>query len=139
MMIGNILFNVLFGLIGFVLTFLVTIGNNLLMTSLIRGVLGFSVWFVLAFVLRWVLGFIFKESPSPQDLQLSVDGNNETLGTTLDVVTPNEDEELKNLLKPQAGQESGSELGFKPLQPPKLVTLKDPEELAKAVRHLKEE
>ncbi|MCL6603066.1 MAG: hypothetical protein K6T94_09350 [Paenibacillus sp.] len=139
MMIGNILFNVLFGLIGFVLTFLVTVGNNLLMTSLIRGVLGFSVWFVLAFVLRWVLGFIFKESPSPQNLQLSVDGNNETLGSTLDVVTPNEDEELKNLLKPQAGQESGSELGFKPLQPPKLVTLKDPEELAKAVRHLKEE
>ncbi|MDQ0193466.1 hypothetical protein [Paenibacillus wynnii] len=139
MMIGNILLNVLFGLIGFVLTFLVTLGNNLLMTSLIRGFFGFILWFMLAFVLRWVLGFIFKESLDPNDSQSSLEENSEALGSTLDISTPDEDEELKNLLKPQPGQGSGSELGFKPLQPPKLVSLKDPEELAKAVRHLKEE
>ena len=141
MMIGNVIFNVLFGLIGFILTFLVTVGNNLLLTSLIRGFFGFVLWFVLAFVLRWVLGFIFKDSVNPNDLQSSTDiVHDESIGNTLDIRTPDEDEELKNLLKPQPpGQATGSELGFKPLEPPKLVTLKDPEELAKAVRHLKEE
>ncbi|WP_410510844.1 hypothetical protein PaeBR_11945 [Paenibacillus sp. BR2-3] len=130
MMIGNILINVLFGLIGFVLTFLVTFGHNLLLTSLVRGFFGFILWFMLAFVLRWVLGFILRSS-------MEVDS--EGLGATLDIMTPDEDEELKNLLKPKPGQGNGSDPGFKPLQPPKLVSTKDPEELAKAVRHLKEE
>ena len=139
MMIGNILINVLFGLIGFVLTFLVTFGHNLLLTSLMRGFFGFILWFMLAFVLRWVLGFIFQQSSDPNGLSSSTEVDSEGLGATLDIMTPDEDEELKNLLKPKPGQGSGSDPGFKPLQPPKLVSTKDPEELAKAVRHLKEE
>ena len=139
MMIGNILFNLWFGLLGFVLTFFVSYGNNVLLTSLMRGFFGFVLWFVLAFILRWVLGLIFKDSPDYNNLQSSIEDNSETLGSTLDLMTPDEDEELKNLLKQQPDQSSGSELGFRPLQPPKLVSLKDPEELAKAVRHLKEE
>jgi len=138
-MIGNFLINLIFGLIGFVLTFLVSFGNNLWTTSLIRGFLGFILWFMLAFVLRWVLGTIFQQSPIPEEEQSSGDEGETALGNTLDMVTPDEDEELKNLLKPKPGQGSGSELGFKPLQPPKFVSTKDPEELAKAVRHLKEE
>jgi hypothetical protein len=39
--------------------------------------------------------------------------------------------------KPEEGGEGVG--GFTPLQPPKLVSMKDPEELAKAVRHLKED
>lgn len=134
-MIGNLLINLLFGLTGFILTFLVSYGNNLLVTSLMRGLLGFVVWFMLAFFLRWVLGSIVKQS-SPQE---ELDINDEELGAKLDISAPSEDEELLNLLKQKPGQDGQGSEGFTPLSPPKLVSLKDPEELAKAVRHLKEE
>lgn len=138
MMNGKFLLSLCFGLIGFMVTFLVNHGNNLLMTSLTRGFFGFIIWFVLAFAVSWVLGFIFQELPDPNSDPLSSEDNSDTLGSTLNVVTPEEDEELKNLLK-QKPDQSSSELGFKPLQPPKLVSTLDSEELAKAVRHLKEE
>lgn len=138
-MIGNILINLIFGLIGFAFTFFINYGNNLLLTSFIRGILGFIIWFVLAFLLRWVLGSIVQQNLPPIASDSSNEGDNEELGSQLDISTPNEDEELINLLKPKPGQGSGKSEGFTPLQPPKLVSLKDPEELAKAVRHLKEE
>ncbi|MFP4973890.1 hypothetical protein ACE6ED_00685 [Paenibacillus sp. CN-4] len=140
MMIGNLFFNIVFGLIGFVLTFLVTMGNNLLMTSLIRGIFGFILWFLLAFILRWVLGFIVKQSAPPEPDFTLQEESEAGLGEQLDLTTPDEDEELNNLLKPKPDPASqSSDPGFTPLQPPKLVSMKDPEELAKAVRHLKEE
>lgn len=137
-MSGNILLNVLFGVIGFVFTFLINQGHNLLGTSLIRGFLGFVIWFVLAFFFRWVLGTIIKQS-NASDINENDSEGNEALGANFDLRTPDEDVELINLLKPKTGEGNGSSEGFTPLQPPKLVSLKDPEELAKAVRHLKEE
>lgn len=138
-MIGSILINLLFGLVGFALTFFITYSNNLLGTSLLRGLTGFIVWFLLAFLLRWVLGFIVNQS-SPQE-EVAYEAEEEELGTKLDISTPSEDEELIDLLKPKPGQGqgNGNSEEFKPLTPPKLVSMKDPEELAKAVRHLKEE
>lgn len=131
--------NAVCGLIGFIFTFFANLGHNLMGTSLIRGVYGFIIWFVLAFLLRWVLGFIAGKPAEAPDAASVVSDGAETLGATLDIRTPDEDQELKDLLtpKPEAGN-AGME-GFTPLQPPKLVTMKDPEELAKAVRHLKEE
>ncbi|WP_316503344.1 MULTISPECIES: hypothetical protein [Paenibacillus] len=137
-MIGTILLNLICGLVGFAFTFLVSLQNNLLLTSLYRGLFGFILWFLLAFVLRWVLGFIVKDSATPGGFSSS-GGDSDSLGGAVDLSTPDEEEELKDLLKPKpavAGQDSSD---FKPLQPPKLVSMKDPEELAKAVRHLKEE
>nr|WP_167360625.1 hypothetical protein [Paenibacillus typhae] len=138
MAMGKILISLLSGLIGFVFTFLTNYGHNLLGTSLIRGIYGFILWFVLAFFLRWVLGFIVKQS-APGGNSGEQGGGNEALGTKFDLSTPDEDEELIDLLKQKPPEESGSSEGFTPLQPPKLVSMKDPEELAKAVRHLKEE
>ncbi|AIQ30493.1 MULTISPECIES: hypothetical protein [Paenibacillus] len=127
------------GLIGFLFTFLTNYGHNLVGTSLIRGIYGFIIWFVLAFLLRWVLGVIIGKSSESSDLEAGFEDNGEALGAKLDIQTPEEDQELKDLLtpKPEAGSVDLS--GFTPLQPPKLVSMKDPEELAKAVRHLKEE
>lgn len=130
--------NAIIGLIGFLFTFLTNYGHNLLRTSLFRGIFGFILWFVLAFLLRWVLGYIMNLSSGTSASQLSGE-DHEALGGNLDVRTPDEDEELINLLKPKPAEEQGRGEGFTPLNPPKLVTLKDPEELAKAVRHLKEE
>ncbi|AIQ18973.1 hypothetical protein H70357_21405 [Paenibacillus sp. FSL H7-0357] len=134
----KIVVNIIVGAIGFLFTFFVNYGHNLLGTSLIRASFGFIIWFVLAFLLSWVLGFIAGQSVEPEDAETNLEGN-EALGGNFDVITPDEDEELINLLKPKPAEESGSSEGFTPLQPPKLVSMKDPEELAKAVRHLKEE
>lgn len=134
----NLILNVLVGLAGFLLTFFVNYGHNLLGTSLIRGAFGFIAWFVLAFLFRWVLGFIIQQSAKPDEAAPGAQSNG-SLGTNLNVSTPNEDEELINLLKQKPDERSGGSEGFTPLQPPKLVSMKDPEELAKAVRHLKEE
>ena len=130
--------NVVAGLIGFVLTFLANNGQNLLGTSLIRGIYGFIIWFLLAFFLRWVLGFITGQEAS-SDPEAGLFDNGESLGVKLDISTPEEDQELKDLLTPKREAASEEPGGFTPLQPPKLVSMKDPEELAKAVRHLKEE
>ncbi|MBW4083269.1 hypothetical protein [Paenibacillus sp. S150] len=138
-MSGKILLNLLVGLIGFVFTFLTNYGHNLLVTSLLRGIIGFIVWFLLALLLRWVLDFILKQSGSTDIIETNSADSAEALGAQLDIVTPDEDEELINLLKQKPKEGSGDEGGFTPLQPPKLVSMKDPEELAKAVRHLKEE
>lgn len=135
---GKILLSILSGVVGFLFTFLANYGHNLLGTSLIRGIYGFIIWFVLAFLLRWVLDFIVKDSGVPDSAGENA-GDSEALGAKLDLSTPDEDEELINLLKPKPAEGSGGSDGFSPLQPPKLVSMKDPEELAKAVRHLKEE
>ncbi|MFC6650352.1 hypothetical protein [Paenibacillus rhizoplanae] len=134
----KLLLNIVAGLIGFVLTFLANNGQNLLGTSLIRGMYGFIIWFVLAFFLRWVLGFITAKEES-SDPEAGLFDNGESLGAKLDISTPDEDQELKDLLTPKREAASEELEGFTPLQPPKLVSMKDPEELAKAVRHLKEE
>lgn len=141
MKIGSIVINWICGLVGFAFTFLISLQNNLLLTSLFRGLLGFILWFVLAFVLRWVLGFIVNQSEN-MDKTSSSDGDQGERGTRVDLSTPDVDDELKDLLKPKPGPTDQGIQGnseFKPLQPPKLVTMKDPEELAKAVRHLKDE
>ncbi|WNS44812.1 hypothetical protein [Paenibacillus sp. MMS20-IR301] len=134
----KLMLNTLFGMIGFLFTFLTNYGHNLIGTSLIRGIFGFIIWFVLAFILRWVLGSIAGKSPEP-DIEADNEDDGERLGARLDIQTPDEDQELKSLLTPKREAGSDENEGFTPLQPPKLVTMKDPEELAKAVRHLKEE
>jgi hypothetical protein len=135
----RIILSAMFGLIGFVFTFLTNSGHNLVGTSLIRGIYGFIIWFVLAFLLRWVLGVIIGESSESSDHEPGFEVYDEALGAKLDIQTPDEDAELKDLLTPKPEAGSANVEGFTPLQPPKLVTMKDPEELAKAVRHLKEE
>ncbi|WP_238653769.1 hypothetical protein [Paenibacillus piscarius] len=135
----KLLLNVAAGLVGFVITFLANNGHNVVGTSLIRGIYGFIIWFVLAFLLRWVLSVIIGNSDESGDVESGPSGLGDGLGGKLDISTPDEEQELKDLLTPKKDNESTEHGDFKPLQPPKLVSMKDPEELAKAVRHLKEE
>ncbi|MDT3424540.1 hypothetical protein J2Z22_000052 [Paenibacillus forsythiae] len=127
------------GLAGFIFTFLFSLRNNLPMTSLFRGLAGFILWFLLALALKWIMGIIGKQTDIPDNPSSSSGDVQETLGAQLDISTPDENEEIKNLLKPESGQGKQENGEFRPLQPPKLVSMKDPEELAKAVRHLKNE
>lgn len=139
-MTGKMRYYLLLGFIGFLITFAVSAGNNLFMTSFIRGLISFAVWFALSFVANWMFGFL-KEMPGSFG-----DGQDESLlseqgkGGNLDLTTPDESEQLNDLLKP-APASSEEAADFTPLSPPKLVKTpddKDPEELVKVVRHLTE-
>ena len=137
-MIGKLRYNLWAGAAGFIFTFLFSIRNNLWLTSLNRAIIAFAAWFLLAYLLRWVFTLAF----APADLSAKQNGTDagpeEQVGARFDMTTPSQDdEELMNLLKqePENKPEGGA---FVPLDPPKLVSNKNPEELAKAVRHLTE-
>lgn len=130
---GNLLFNLVFGAVGFVLTLLISLGNNLFMTSLIRGLISFVIWFLLAFLLRWVWGVV-----SVPEAEHEAAAAEQERGTRFDMTTLDESDELNDLLTPRPASDQEDGKGFTPLNPPKLVSAKDPEELAKAVRHLSE-
>lgn len=131
---GKLRFNLIAGIVGFVFTFIFSIRNNLWMTSMYRALLAFAIWFLLAFLMNWVLAAI--TGPRVDGLDDAVQNAHER-GTVLDLSTPDEDRELMDLIQSESSLKEGGD--FVPLNPPKLVSTKDPEELAKAVRHLTEE
>lgn len=141
-MTGKLRYYLLFGFIGFLITFAVSSGNNLFGTSLFRAIIAFVVWFVLLFALNWMIDFL-KESPSEltvEEIEALQSQDDDGKGTNLDIKTPDESEELNDLLKQPLHPQSQID-DFAPLNPPKLVKTpddKDPAELASVVRHLTE-
>lgn len=142
-MAGKMKFNWLFGGIGFLITFAVSWSSNLFLTSLFRSAIAFVIWFLLAYALRYVYG-ILQEPAEMSKADTAADGSDESRGAMVDLTTPDESEELNDLLKPQTERQSESTSasdGFSPLNPPKLVKKiePEPEEMVKAIRHLTEE
>lgn len=137
-MSGKLGYYLLFGFIGFLITYAVSAGSNLFTTSFIRGLIAFAVWFLLAFAANWVITFLKEQDPRPDVRDLTDALKEQDKGASLDLTTPDQSEELNDLLK-QTPKDQSQTQEFTPLNPPKLVkTLddKDPEELAKVVRHL---
>ncbi|MFD3260948.1 hypothetical protein ACE3MQ_20335 [Paenibacillus lentus] len=139
-MAGKMKYYTLFGLFGFLITFALSSSSNLFMTSLIRGLIAFVAWFVLAYAANWMIGLMKEMSPVPTNEDLIAPHDDEGKGGQLDLTTPDETDELNELLKQPPGSQTGND-DFTPLNPPRLVKTpddKDPEELAKVVRHLTE-
>lgn len=131
---GKLRFYLMTGIAGFVFTFIFSIRNNLWMTSMYRALLACAIWFLLAFLLNWVFAAITGPRAAVQG---DVDTQQEQdRGTVLDLSTPDEDRELMDLIHSESSNKENGD--FVPLNPPKLVSTKEPEELAKAVRHLTE-
>ncbi|MBR2564714.1 MAG: hypothetical protein IKE29_08840 [Paenibacillus sp.] len=142
-MIGNYRINLVAGIVGFVLTFFVAFSSNVLMTSLVRGFIGFAAWYVLAYGLRWGLGVLLN--PRVENGSVYDTNTGHLRGSQVDIKVDDDGQELKDLLKNGQSNVEEAELtssetkaptGFAPLDPPKLVRTKEPEELAQAVRHL---
>jgi flagellar biosynthesis/type III secretory pathway M-ring protein FliF/YscJ len=142
-MVGNWRWNVGLGIIGAVLTLLFSIGKNPLSVMLMRSMYAFIAFVAIAFVMRIALAFILTPPVMHQEetAQAQEDGK----GTQLDLQTPDESEDLNQLLRSQLdsnhtqeAEQSEQSKQFKPLTPPKLVSTqsKEPEELAKAIRHM---
>lgn len=134
----NIRFNLLVAVFGFVLTFITTSINNIYTTSLVRASIAFVIWFVIAFVFRWVLGVMTAQAEDKDEGDSEVELESVQKGTRFDLTLPNDNEEINDLLKPKPESSTGDDTGFTPLNLPKLVSAQDPEQLAKAVRHLTE-
>ncbi|MFF2482626.1 hypothetical protein [Paenibacillus sp. NPDC058071] len=148
-MIGNWRWNLGLGIVGALLTILFSLGKNPLDVMLLRSLYAFIAFAVIAFVLRFALGVILQPpaiaaTPEAEDAQGK--------GTQFDASTPDESEDLNELLKaqlepgareaaPAADKANAASKGngdFRPLNPPQLVSASnaDPEQLAKAVRHM---
>ncbi|GKU78650.1 hypothetical protein [Paenibacillus sp. L3-i20] len=145
-MLGTWRWNVAFGILGMGLTVLFSIGNNPLSVILLRSLYACIVFFVLAYAVRAILAIILRPPAIVGDPFVQ----HEEKGGQLDLTTPDERDDLNDLLKTQlqggvgeaqsgqADKPNELEQGFRPLAPPQFVSTnnKQPEDLAKAIRHL---
>lgn len=137
-MIGSWRWNVGFGGFGAMLTFLFSVSNNPLGTTFIRSIYAFLTFAAIAFVLRFVLGQLMSPA-TKQERPMSLE---EERGAILDLMTPNEEGALSELMKEQWADGRGQPLkGFEPLQPKRLVSLDNPnpEQVVQAIRRLTDE
>ncbi|WP_308639268.1 hypothetical protein [Paenibacillus silvisoli] len=139
-MVGSWRWNVTLGVGGSLLTFFFSLGSNGLAITSLRCLYAFAAFFALAFVFRIVAASIFPPVTSAAATEQT--GDESAKGQSVDYATPDQSDELNELLKHQMDGnvvlESGQEPNFQPLKPPKLVSTqnRDPEDLAKAIRHL---
>ncbi|HIW32909.1 MAG TPA: hypothetical protein IAA29_08980 [Candidatus Paenibacillus intestinavium] len=148
-MFGTWRWNLSFGIFGFFLIILFSLTNNPLITSLIRGTYAFITFFLLAFPVRFVCGVIIN--PSQEVVAVTEAETDQSLkGTNVNFVTPDEDEDLNEVLRAQITQTKSStpkdevkvsqDLSeqFQPLKPTQLVNTDsmESEELTKVIRHL---
>lgn len=144
-MLGTWRWNVAFGILGIALTALFSFGNNPPAVVLLRGLYAFAAFFLLAYVARVVLALILQ--PPTMSLPVETQTEPSEKGQQLDLTTPDEGDDLNDLLKAQLqggssddspSNQAPQEAEFRPLAPPQFVstTNKQPEELAKAIRRL---
>ncbi|MCQ6557894.1 hypothetical protein [Paenibacillus mendelii] len=141
MMIGTWRWNAVLGISGGLLTLLFSLSSNGLAITAMRCVYAFVVFFVLAYLFRAILAFILHTPADKLPNEMVTDVPEEK-GTRVDLSTPDESDELSGMLKQQLdgrpAEDTKEQAPFKPLQPEKLVSTpnKEPDELAKAIRHL---
>ncbi|PYI50391.1 hypothetical protein [Paenibacillus flagellatus] len=136
-MIGTVRWNIVLGASGFILTFLLSIGNNFFLRTLLNSLYSFLILFAVAYALRWILGTLVGLKPVAPETDAAPA---EALGRTVDAVTPENEDQLNDLLKEQLNRPD-PDATFAPLEPKKLASIPDAsgEELARAVRRLTEE
>jgi len=148
-MIGSMRWNLIFGIVAGLLSFMFALVNhNLLLTALIRGTISFVIMFVLTFLFRWLLALISLDGTSQTSLAEQHDGE---LGASVDMMTPAEDLSWPELgdtteatMAPPTEQ---TEKSFQAFEPPRIVqkdpssemSVPDPNTVARALRRLTED
>jgi energy-coupling factor transporter transmembrane protein EcfT len=140
-MMGTIRINFIVGTVAFILTFALSIGSNIWVTTLLRSLYSFVIIFLIVFLCRYVLGTVAGLNRMPATNEQQPDEQHK--GTAFDAVTPDEDEVLRQMLKgseePKTAEQE--DVVFAPLNPPKLSTKGnlEAEQLAQALRRMSEE
>ena len=96
-MIGTWRWNAIFGTLTMVLTFLLSLTNDVPTTALNRSLYGFVVLFVLTYVIRWMLGTLAGMNQYSEQDKLR--HHDELLNSNIDLQTPDDLDSLNNLLK----------------------------------------
>ncbi|WP_135547195.1 hypothetical protein [Paenibacillus cymbidii] len=138
MMLGTIRWNIATGIIGFILTFLISYPNNVLSVTLKNSFYSMIIMFVCMFGFRFVLGVLMDPGKQKEDMQ-GEEQQEPAKGTTIDLTTP-ADTELRGGLS-KGTLDDSDDSPFTPLNPPKLVSkVKNgtPEELTRALRQMSE-
>src|SRR5690606_20811430 len=140
-MIGTVRWNFILAFTGFLLTFILSAGDNFLVRALINSFYSFIILFMIGFAARWLLGTAagLKTANSVEqgDSFDVIPDVEDPRGAAFDAATP-EDGSLNEMIKEQLGAEQTSE--FVPLTPRKLASAphEDGEQLAQALRRLTE-
>lgn len=138
-MIGTWRLNVGFGAFGALLTFLFSLSNNPIGTTLLRSIYAFLVFAALAFAIRFILSQLMIPAALKQE---EINVTEEERGVVLDLTTPDDGDSLSEMMKEQwADGKEEPVKGFQPLQPKRLVSLDNPnpEEVVQAIRRLTDE
>ncbi|TXK81951.1 hypothetical protein [Paenibacillus sp. N3.4] len=143
-MIGTIRINVIVAALAGLLTFGLSIGNNLFLSTCLKSIYSFAIMFILTFGFRWVLGVMLGAERAAGHSSFDNPIADAAVGQSLDLVTPDEDAETRELLKGNLSTSASlpsTNAQFSPLNPPKLVTKSnlDPEQLAGALRRMSED
>lgn len=150
-MIGNIRWNLVIGCLSGLLAYVFsTLNDNLVLTSLIRGIIVFVVMFIITFLFRWLLALSTLDAGSvegePSDEPTST-------GSQIDLSTPSEDVQLPELSPEQPdgkpneqAQQQDPAPAFQPFEPPRMVRTENENEripdsrtAAQAIRRLTED
>ncbi|SEF58623.1 hypothetical protein [Paenibacillus sp. UNC499MF] len=138
-MAGTIRWNFIVGAVSFVLTFLLSLGSNVWLTTLLRSLYSFAILFIVTFGFRFIMGLLLSAGGSAinETAAAPVEGSapNKNLGQHLDLTTPDE------TVQEAADGADREEAEFAPLLPTKLVTRKQPdtEQSVRALRQMSEE
>lgn len=124
-------------LFGFILTLFLSLSNNIFSTSLIRALMSGGLLFLVGIAVQWILRLIAEPgNPLPP---IEPPTGRESIGRTLDLSTPDEQDELNRIIR-QSETPPTAEAAFEPLHPPKLTTKTDQkaQDLADALRTMTE-
>lgn len=138
MMIGTIRWNIATGIIGFMLTFLISYPNNVLSVTFRNSFYCLVILFVCMFGFRFVLGVMMVPGRPKEELR-DEESQQPGKGTTIDLTTP-ADMDLRGDLS-KGTLDDSDDSPFTPLNPPKLVSkIKNgtPEDLTRALRQMSE-
>lgn len=134
-MIRSLISHIVVACLAFIFTFFLTLGNNTLTTSFTRAIVGFFIFFILMFPVRWLWSLVHRDKVVEPEK-----------GSGLNVQTPDEDL-LKHMSMYQEipSPSSSAASDFTPLSPPVLKKKDDPpsqmtsEDIANAIRVLSTE
>jgi hypothetical protein len=119
-MVGTTIFNLVLGILAFLITFVTALSGNVILVSLERAVYAFLLFFLLAYPIRWLTSFVLGNRT-----EKTIAGNH------VDLVTPHESTEVP--------KEKVDELeeSFTPLVAPRIERLDgtaDPTQVANLIR-----
>ena len=107
MMIGTIRINVIVASLAGLFTFALSIGNNLFLSTCLKSVYSFLILFVLTFGFRWVLGVLIGAEHAASSHQ-HANQRRFVCWSNLDLTTPDEDEETRELMKANLGNNNSA-------------------------------